>query len=219
MHLSVQQPNTNPSPSLACWNQAPKMRPTFTDIRVQLENSSFNVINMEQFQKMKRNWFDEIENIWESLKEKEKELESREVEARRKEEETKRKEEEVELMKRVLKQQSEKLRRREIEVVSRELNVLLHQQQAQLEGGGKQQKRRLARKKSITSSSTKIGYPQNFCHNLTITTSQDDYSLPLLQARALNKTCKFVHTISKRPSTLELTINIPCRGTWHQDTP
>lgn len=195
------------------------MRPTFTDIRVQLENSSFNVINMEQFQKMKQNWFDEIENIWESLKEKEKELESREVEAKRKEEETRRKEEEVELMKRALKQQSEKLRRREIEVVSRELNVLLHQQQAQLEVGGKQQKRRLPRKKSIASSSTKIGYPQNFCHNLTITTSQDDYSLPLLQARALNKTCKFVHTISKRRSTVELTVNFPCRGAWHQDTP
>ena len=139
---------------------------------------------------MKQSWFFEIENIWESLKKKEKELESREEEAKRKEAETKRKEEEVEKMKRVLKQQSEELRRREIEVVSRELNVLLQQQQGQLDQVIKQ-KGRLSRKK-LVASNTKIGYPQNFCHNLTITSSQDDHSMPILKARALNQTCKSV---------------------------
>ena len=183
---------------LACWNQDSKLRPNFTEIRFLLQKSSFNVVNVKQFQKMKKNWFNEIENIWQSLKEKEKELESREEEAKRKEKETRRKEEEVEMMKRALRQQSEELRRREIEVVSRELNVLLQQQKQQVDSqdqsSGKQKWR--SQRKKLVAPNTKIGYPQNFCHNLTVTSSQDDYSLPILQARALNQTCKAIVNIA-----------------------
>ncbi|KAI2805494.1 hypothetical protein BLOT_004491 [Blomia tropicalis] len=183
---------------IACWNQDSKLRPNFTEIRFLLQKSSFNVVNVKQFQKMKKNWFNEIENIWQSLKEKEKELESREEEAKRKEKETRRKEEEVEMMKRALRQQSEELRRREIEVVSRELNVLLQQQKQQVDSqdqsSGKQKWR--SQRKKLVAPNTKIGYPQNFCHNLTVTSSQDDYSLPILQARALNQTCKAIVNIA-----------------------
>ena len=193
----------------ACWSRQPKARPSFAEIRAQLEASSFNVIKGEAFEKMKRRWFAEVETIWEGLKEKEAELESREQEARRKEAETRRKEAEVERLKRVLKAQSEELRRREIEVVSRELNVLLQQQQeVEKEVAARTPERRrkkIQKLKKIkdggarSKSSTRIGYPQNFCHNLTVTTTakadhrhhpQSSTAVPFLQARALNQTCK-----------------------------
>ena len=192
----------------ACWLPVSKKRPLFEDILQELQNSSFNVINLSQFRKMKQTWYEEIENIWRNLKRKEMELATRE-------EETKRKEAEVEMMKERLKQQSEELRKREIDVVSRELHVLLQQQMRDMkshleEQQGKmhqkhpqknvqkqqqkmqtrqhQQTAKIALKKRHLTSQTEISSPKDFCHNLTITTTHEDYAIPFLKAKALNQT-------------------------------
>lgn len=132
---------------------------------------------MEQFKRMKQNWLVEIDNIWNSLKEKEKELESREKEA-------KRKEKEVERIKQKLLIQHEELKRREIEVVGRELTVLMQQQQNEFDAG--KRKRKSKRPPFV------IGHPNNFRHNFTVMSSQVDMSaIPALQARQLNRTCEW----------------------------
>ncbi|UXI16815.1 ataxin-10-like [Sarcoptes scabiei] len=190
----------------SCWQQSPNQRPNFRTIRLDLEKSSFNVINKEKFEKMKRIWFEEIETIWKGLKLKEKELEFREYKARMKEAEAKEKEREIERMKKFLLKQSDELKRREIEVVGRELNVLLHQQQQQqqtndnnkpIKGKRKREKRLITKKNFLQNNSDEvrggdpvIGYPKNFCHNLTIRNAspETNQSQISLQAKALNQT-------------------------------
>ncbi|KAH9529739.1 hypothetical protein DERF_003606 [Dermatophagoides farinae] len=156
-----------------CWQQDPKLRPSFQKIRNDLEQSSFNVIDMEQFKQMKKNWFEEI---WKSLKEKEKELESREERAKLME----KKMNEIE---RTLREKSERLNQREIDVVGRELKVILQQNQ--------KTRNKSRRKKIRTAAGTppSISYPRDFCHNVTVTKTSHEHSLqPSLQAKALNQT-------------------------------
>lgn len=146
---------------------------------------------MEQFTKMKQNWFEEIETMWKNIRKKEKELEFREEKAKLKEEEAKRKEQEIERMQHSLIQQSQELKRREIEVVGRELNFLLQQQHKKPYINLKSRKR-IAKKNLQASNHPAIGYPQNFCHNLTVTTTKEENKFsPSLQARALNQTCNY----------------------------
>lgn len=133
---------------------------------------------MEQFQRMKQNWFHEIENIWESLKVKEKELESRE-------EEVKRRDKEVEKWEKELQQQHQELKRREMEVVGREIEVLMHQQKS--EPASVKVKKRNSKKKP---SLLEIGFPENVRHNFTIS-SHDDNSTPALRVHVFNQTCKW----------------------------
>lgn len=168
----------------ACWRHNPKERPTFSEIRRSLEKSSFNVLNMEQFKTMKKNWQSEIEDIWESLNQKEKQLNVREKRTRLKEEEIKRKEQEVELKKKNLDQREKKLFEKNIELAKREMAAILHNNP----DNAKQKKRTI--KKKLAVSGAQISYPQTVCHNLTITTSHDEDALPTFTARALNLTCK-----------------------------
>lgn len=129
---------------------------------------------MEQFKLMKKNWFEEI---WKSLKEKEKELQSREKKAELKEA----KMNEIE---RSLQEKSKRLTEREIEVVGRELKQILEQNEQK----NFQRNKSINRKKD--GRPPLISYPKDFCHNVTVTkTSLEHSSQPSLQAKTLNQTC------------------------------
>lgn len=168
----------------ACWYHNPKERPTFSEIRRSLEKSSFNVLNMEQFKTMKKNWQSEIEHIWENLNQKEKQLNVREKKTRQKEQEIKRKEQEMQLLQKNLEQQKKELFEKNIELAKREMAAILNNNPDNVK-----QKKKSTKKKLIISGA-QISYPQNVCHNLTITTRQHEDALPTFSARALNLTCK-----------------------------
>uniref|UniRef100_A0A6P6Y7T0 Mitogen-activated protein kinase kinase kinase 21-like n=1 Tax=Dermatophagoides pteronyssinus TaxID=6956 RepID=A0A6P6Y7T0_DERPT len=185
-----------------CWQQEPSLRPSFQKIRNDLEKSSFNVINMEQFKLMKKNWFEEI---WKSLKEKEKELQSREKKAELKEA----KMNEIE---RSLQEKSKRLTEREIEVVGRELKQILEQNEQK----NFQRNKSINRKKD--GRPPLISYPKDFCHNVTVMkTSLEHSSQPSLQAKTLNKTWT-PGTKIRRELHTDLFVNVSRTSSMSQDT-
>jgi len=143
---------------------------------------------------MRNDWKQEIDEILEELKCKEKELRSREEE----------------LSKAVMKQQVQEeclrkrereLAEREMDLLGRELNVIILQQQQQQQDSKPQPKKRRGkfRKKKLLKMlkhgyTHEISLPQDFRHNITVTSSPESLSptpsMPRLRAYALPNTCE-----------------------------
>lgn len=94
----------------------------------------------------------------------------------------------------VLKQRERELAEREMDLLGRELNVIIQQQEPQ------PKKRRGKFRKKKLYHMLKHGYtheislPQNFRHNITVTSSPESHSptptVPRLRAYALPNTCE-----------------------------
>lgn len=147
----------------ACWNCDPHQRPTFSDILVTLKtivDSSFIETPSESFHTMQENWRQEIEEVYDELRLKERELRSREEELRKAANWQKEKED-------LLNLRAKELANRELEIVRREVMLLIQNQQA---NRPVPKKRRNHFVKGRTRLSGKeISTPHDFQHQISVT--------------------------------------------------
>ncbi|RWS28393.1 Mitogen-activated protein kinase kinase kinase 9-like protein, partial [Leptotrombidium deliense] len=167
-------PSTCPSQfsslMLACWDQNPHLRPSFSRIVRNLESlsqSGFMKTHRKSFHTLQENWKIEIQEIMEELKCKEKELRSREEELTKAMVQQKIHEE-------FLRKRERELTEREIDIVGRELNIIIQQQQQNKpvpkKRRGKFKKSRLAKLLRHPSNNPQmISSPSDFRHNITVT--------------------------------------------------
>ena len=147
---------------------------------------------MESFHTIRNDWKQEIDEILEELKTKEKELRSRE-------EELTKAVMKQQVQEQALKQRERELAEREMDLLGRELNVIIQQQQQQHESIPEPKKRRGKFRKKKLYKLLKHGYtheislPHNFRHNITVTSSPESLSptptMTRLRAYALPNTC------------------------------
>ncbi|CAG2101421.1 unnamed protein product [Medioppia subpectinata] len=161
----------------ACWDETPHNRPDFESILnslIDIANSQFPETNAESFHTMRNDWKEEINQILEELKTKEKELRSREEELTKAMVEQQVKEQ-------VLKERERELAEREMDLLGRELNVIILQQQHDSKPQPKKRKGKFRKKKLLKDmlkhgSTHEISLPQNFRHNITVTSSPESLS-------------------------------------------
>ena len=134
---------------------------------------------------MRKDWKEEIEEILEQLKTKEKELRSRE-------EELSRAAMKQQLQEENLRRKERELAEREMDLLSRELNVIILQQQQQFRPEAKKRKGKFKKRYIHMLKHGQIGLPQDFRHNITVTSSPES-QFP--RAYALPNTCKFFKKI------------------------
>ncbi|XP_054152911.1 mitogen-activated protein kinase kinase kinase 9-like [Oppia nitens] len=158
----------------SCWDQTPHNRPGFEAILnslTEIANSHFIETNVESFHTMRNDWKQEINEILEELKTKEKELRSREEELTKAMVKQQVKEQ-------VLKERERELAEREMDLLHRELNVIILQQQQDSKPQPKKRRGKFRKKKLLKhmlkhGSTHEIGLPQNFRHNITVTSSPE----------------------------------------------
>jgi hypothetical protein len=182
----------------ACWDQTPHNRPDFESILnslIDIANSQFPETNAESFHTMRNDWKQEINQILDELKTKEKELRSRE-------EELSKAMVKQQVKEQVLKERERELAEREMDLLGRELNVIILQQQNESKPQPKKRRGKFRKKKLLNhmlkhGSTHEIGLPQNFRHNITVTSSPESVSPSptttsgsRLRAYALPNTCE-----------------------------
>ncbi|XP_070578982.1 mitogen-activated protein kinase kinase kinase 9-like isoform X2 [Ptychodera flava] len=167
--LTLPIPSTCPQPfsriMTECWNADAHARPSFRDILDQLSeiaDSSFINTPYESFHSMQETWKEEIEEMFQELKIKEKELRTREEELSRAAIQQKYQEE-------FLRKREQELAEREIDLLERELNIMILQQQEEKptpkKRKGKFKKSRLKLKKD---GAKRISMPSDFQHKITV---------------------------------------------------
>ena len=182
---------------IACWDQTPHNRPDFGSILYSLKeisSSQFIETNIESFHTIRNDWKQEIDEILEELKTKEKELRSRE-------EELTKAVMKQQVQEQALKQRERELAEREMDLLGRELNVIIQQQQQHQSIPEPNKRRGKFRKKKLYKLlkhgyTHEISLPQNFRHNITVTSSPESLSptptlqsMTRLRAYALPNTC------------------------------
>lgn len=155
-----------------CWQQDPHKRPSFQGILEDLEeisDSSFAQDDQSSFRTLQDGWQTEIEEIFNELKQKEKELSSREDELRQ-----------IQMAQEVhaesLKKREEELAQREMLLLGREISMLI-QQQKLIKPSPKKRKGHFF--KLRFGSGRKISAPTGFQHRFTITSDIFDSNTSL----------------------------------------
>ncbi|XP_071478494.1 mitogen-activated protein kinase kinase kinase 11-like [Diadema antillarum] len=146
-----------------CWNYEPHERPTFTDIMQQLKviaDSPFINTPQDSFHMMQQDWKQEIQEMFDELRLKEKELRTREEELSQAVIQQK-------LHAALLKRREQDLAEREIELLERELNLLITQQQQEEKPVPKKRHGKMKSNK-LRRSNRSISTPQDFHHKLTV---------------------------------------------------
>ncbi|KAJ7399410.1 Mitogen-activated protein kinase kinase kinase 9 [Pitangus sulphuratus] len=125
--LALPIPSTCPEPFAKlmedCWNPDPHSRPSFASILDHLtaiEESGFFEMPKDSFHSLQEDWKQEIQEMFDQLRAKEKELRTWEEELSRAAVEQKNHEE-------LLRRREQELAEREIDILERELNIIIHQ--------------------------------------------------------------------------------------------
>ncbi|XP_042302499.1 mitogen-activated protein kinase kinase kinase 21 isoform X2 [Sceloporus undulatus] len=168
--LTLPIPSTCPEPFAKlmkeCWAQDPHIRPSFTLILEQLsaiEGAVMTEMPQESFHSMQDDWKLEIQQIFDELRNKEKELRSREEELTRAALHQKSQEE-------LLKRREQQLAEREIDVLERELNILIFQLN-QEKPNVKKRKGKFKKSRLKLKDGHRISLPSDFQHKITVQAS------------------------------------------------
>ncbi|XP_071788407.1 mitogen-activated protein kinase kinase kinase 9-like isoform X2 [Asterias amurensis] len=166
--LTLPIPSTCPEPFVRileeCWNPEPHQRPSFAEILNHLREiaeSPFIDTPHESFRSMQQDWKQEIQEMFDEIRLKEKELRTRE-------EELMRQTIEQQVHARVLRQREQELAEREIDLLGRELNIMILQQQQDDKPVPKKRRNKFRRGK-VRRSNKRISGPSDFQHKLTVT--------------------------------------------------
>ncbi|KAM6969181.1 mitogen-activated protein kinase kinase kinase 9 [Tautogolabrus adspersus] len=168
--LALPIPSTCPEPFARlmeeCWSSDPHSRPHFTAILDQLtsiEESGFFEMPAESFHSLQDDWKQEIQEMFDQLRTKEKELRSWEEELTQAALQQKCQEE-------ALRRREQELAEREIHILERELNIIIHQlyqEKPHVESRqGKFRRNRLKLK-----DGNRISLPSDFQHKITVQAS------------------------------------------------
>ncbi|XP_038076025.1 mitogen-activated protein kinase kinase kinase 10-like [Patiria miniata] len=167
--LTLPIPTTCPEPFVRileeCWNPEPHQRPSFPEILNHLreiQDSPFIDTPHESFRSMQQDWKQEIQEMFDEIRLKEKELRTRE-------EELMRQNIEQQCHARVLRQREQELAEREIDLLGRELNIMILQQQQDDKPVPKKRRNKFRRGK-VRRSNKRISGPSDFQHKLTVRT-------------------------------------------------
>ncbi|KAM8920990.1 mitogen-activated protein kinase kinase kinase 9 isoform 2-T2 [Pelodytes ibericus] len=168
--LSLPIPSTCPEPFVRlmedCWNPDPHCRPSFTNILFQLttiQESGFFEMPKDSFHSLQEDWKQEIQEMFDQLRAKEKELRSWEEELSRAALEQKNHEE-------LLRRREQELAEREIDILERELNIIIHQL-CQEKPKVKKRKGKFKRSRLKMKDGNIISLPSDFQHKFTVQAS------------------------------------------------
>ncbi|KAM4662508.1 mitogen-activated protein kinase kinase kinase 9 isoform 2-T2 [Discoglossus pictus] len=168
--LSLPIPSTCPEPFVRlmedCWNPDPHCRPPFTNILCQLttiEESGFFEMPKDSFHLLQEDWKQEIQEMFDQLRAKEKELRSWEEELSRAALEQKNHEE-------LLRRREQELAEREIDILERELNIIIHQL-CQEKPKVKKRKGKFKKSRLKLKDGNIISLPSDFQHKFTVQAS------------------------------------------------
>ncbi|XP_040268155.1 mitogen-activated protein kinase kinase kinase 9 [Bufo bufo] len=168
--LSLPIPSTCPEPFTRlmedCWNPDPHCRPSFTNILFQLttiEESGFFEMPKDSFHSLQEDWKQEIQEMFDQLRAKEKELRSWEEELSRAALEQKNHEE-------LLRRREQELAEREIDILERELNIIIHQL-CQEKPKVKKRKGKFKKSRLKLKDGNIISLPSDFQHKFTVQAS------------------------------------------------
>ncbi|XP_073465568.1 mitogen-activated protein kinase kinase kinase 9 [Aquarana catesbeiana] len=168
--LSLPIPSTCPEPFARlmedCWNPDPHCRPSFTNILFQLitiEESDFFEMPKDSFHSLQEDWKQEIQEMFDQLRAKEKELRSWEEELSRAALEQKNHEE-------LLRRREQELAEREIDILERELNIIIHQL-CQEKPKVKKRKGKFKKSRLKLKDGNIISLPSDFQHKFTVQAS------------------------------------------------
>ncbi|MEE6492789.1 hypothetical protein FKM82_016633 [Ascaphus truei] len=168
--LSLPIPSTCPEPFARlmedCWNPDPHCRPPFTNILFQLttiEESGFFEMPRDCFHSLQEDWKQEIQEMFDQLRAKEKELRSWEEELSRAALEQKNHEE-------LLRRREQELADREIDILERELNIIIHQL-CQEKPKVKKRKGKFKKSRLKLKDGNIISLPSDFQHKFTVQAS------------------------------------------------
>ncbi|XP_053331650.1 mitogen-activated protein kinase kinase kinase 9 [Spea bombifrons] len=168
--LSLPIPSTCPEPFVRlmedCWNPDPHCRPAFTNILFQLttiQESGFFEMPKDSFHSLQEDWKQEIQEMFDQLRAKEKELRSWEEELSRAALEQKNHEE-------LLRRREQELAEREIDILERELNIIIHQL-CQEKPKVKKRKGKFKKSRLKMKDGNIISLPSDFQHKFTVQAS------------------------------------------------
>ncbi|XP_038120224.1 mitogen-activated protein kinase kinase kinase 11 isoform X2 [Culex quinquefasciatus] len=154
----------------SCWELDPHRRPSFRDIEKDLDiiaRSGFAQTPHESFHTMQAGWKEEIAEVLQELRKKEKQLRNKEEELSRVQRQQRCKEEDLE-------KREKELNEREIELLGRELNIIITQNTpTPKKRKGKFSKSKL---RLLKREPGQISFPLDFRHTITVqhTTIRDE---------------------------------------------
>uniref|UniRef100_A0A8C6SIA3 Mitogen-activated protein kinase kinase kinase n=1 Tax=Neogobius melanostomus TaxID=47308 RepID=A0A8C6SIA3_9GOBI len=151
-----------------CWSPIPHSRPSFSNILRRLlaiEQSSMFQMPLESFHSLQEDWRQEIQQMFDELRAKEKELRSWEEALARAAEEQREQEEQ-------LKRREQELADREFDIVERELNIIIHQMYQEKPSVKKRKGHfKKSRLLKLGRDSSSISLPSGFEHKITVQAS------------------------------------------------
>lgn len=151
-----------------CWSPIPHSRPSFSSILRRLlaiEQSAMFQMPLESFHSLQEDWRQEIQQMFDELRAKEKELRSWEEALARAAEEQREQEEQ-------LKRREQELAEREIDIVERELNIIIHQMYQEKPSVKKRKGHfKKSRLLKLGRDSNCISLPSGFEHKITVQAS------------------------------------------------
>ncbi|XP_051647493.1 mitogen-activated protein kinase kinase kinase 9 isoform X4 [Manacus candei] len=149
-----------------CWNPDPHSRPSFASILDHLtaiEESGFFEMPKDSFHSLQEDWKQEIQEMFDQLRAKEKELRTWEEELTRAAVEQKNHEE-------LLRRREQELAEREIDILERELNIIIHQL-CQEKPRVKKRMGKFKRNRLKLKDGNHISLPSDFQHKFTVQAS------------------------------------------------
>ncbi|XP_052638273.1 mitogen-activated protein kinase kinase kinase 9 isoform X1 [Harpia harpyja] len=168
--LALPIPSTCPEPFAKlmedCWNPDPHSRPSFASILDHLtaiEESGFFEMPKDSFHSLQEDWKQEIQEMFDQLRAKEKELRTWEEELTRAAVEQKNHEE-------LLRRREQELAEREIDILERELNIIIHQL-CQEKPRVKKRMGKFKRSRLKLKDGNHISLPSDFQHKFTVQAS------------------------------------------------
>lgn len=170
--LTLPIPSTCPEPFAQllaeCWSPIPHSRPSFSSILQRLlaiEQSAMFQMPLESFHSLQEDWRQEIQQMFDELRAKEKELRSWEEALARAAEEQREQEEQ-------LRRREQELAEREIDIVERELNIIIHQMYQEKPSVKKRKGHfKKSRLLKLGRDSNCISLPSGFEHKITVQAS------------------------------------------------
>ncbi|XP_064368595.1 mitogen-activated protein kinase kinase kinase 9 isoform X2 [Dromaius novaehollandiae] len=149
-----------------CWNPDPHSRPSFASILDHLtaiEESGFFEMPKDSFHSLQEDWKQEIQEMFDQLRAKEKELRTWEEELTRAAVEQKNHEE-------LLRRREQELAEREIDILERELNIIIHQL-CQEKPRVKKRMGKFKKSRLKLKDGNHISLPSDFQHKFTVQAS------------------------------------------------
>uniref|UniRef100_A0A4W3K0W2 mitogen-activated protein kinase kinase kinase n=1 Tax=Callorhinchus milii TaxID=7868 RepID=A0A4W3K0W2_CALMI len=149
-----------------CWNPNPHYRPPFPCVLDQLtdiQESGFFEMPQDSFHSLQEDWKQEIEEMFDELRAKEKELQTWEEELSRAALQQKNQEE-------LLRRREQELAEREIDILERELNIIFHQLYHE-KPSVRKRKGNFKKSRLKLRDGNRISLPSDFQHKITVQAS------------------------------------------------